>query len=195
MTQCERLSERMPDVALGRAAWTSEEQAHLDACADCRAEWTLVQATAHLGDSLPRARDPEALTAAVLGRVAGEQAAVRTRRRTWLVAGLAAAAVAIIAVRIPRSPSGVGVPVTTAAPVPAPVAAVPTPTVPSPTAPAVAARQSVALPELDDLPDAELESILGSLDQTSGVSPSLDGSGFDNLDDHELERVLGAWEG
>jgi len=170
MTQCERLSDRMPDVALGRTAWTVEEQAHLDACDDCGTEWALVQRAAHLGESLPRARDPAALTAAVLGRVAGERAAARTRRRTWLAAGLAAAAVAVIAVRIPRPPSA--------------------------TSPAVAAAgQAIALPELDDLPEAELESILGSLDESSGISPAFDGSGLDNLDDHELERVLGAWEG
>lgn len=171
MTQCERLSDRMPDVALGRAAWASGEQAHLDACDDCRTEWALVQATAHLGESLPRARDPEVVTAAVLARVAGERAAARTRRRAWMAAGLAAAAAVIIVVRIPR-------------------------TIPAPTAPAVAiAPQSVALPELYDLPDAELESILGSLDEPADASPALDEPGLDDLDEHELERALGEWEG
>ena len=175
----------MPNVALGRAAWTSDEQAHLDACDDCRTEWALVRTAAHLGESLPRGRDPEVLTAAVLGRVTRERSAARARRRIWLAAGLAAAAVAIIAVRIPRPPAGA-----------APVATVPTPAAPSATTPTIATtRQAVALPELDDLPDAELESILGSLDESSGVSPALDGSGFDNLDDHELERVLGAGGG
>jgi len=170
MTQCERLSDRMPEVALGRAAWASGEQAHLDACDDCRAEWALVRGAAHLGEALPPG-DPEALTAAVLGKVAGERAAARTRRRAWMAAGLAAAAAVIIVVRIPR-------------------------TVPVPTAPAVAiAPQSVALPELYDLPDAELESILGSLDEPPGASPALDGSDLDDLDEHELERVLETWEG
>jgi hypothetical protein len=171
MTQCERLSDRMPDVALGRTAWTPEEQAHLEACDDCRAEWALVQGAAHLGDSLRGVRDPAVLTAAVLARVAEERVTVRTRRRAWLVAGLAAAAAVIILVRIPR-------------------------TIPTPMGPAVAsAPQTVALPELDDLPDAELEAILGSLDEPSGAPPSLDDSGLDDLDEHELERVLGTWEG
>ena len=182
MTECGRLSDRLPDVALGRAGWTAAEQAHLDTCDDCRAEWELVRGAAHLGEGLPRAHDPEALTAAVLGRVAGERTAARTRRRTWLAAGLAAAAVAIIVVRTTRAPIGVAVPV---------------PAEPAVTAPSVVATapQAVALPELDDLPDAELESILGSLDGPSGASPAADDPGFDDLEEHELEGVLQAWEG
>ena len=50
MSYCERLSDRMPDVALLRAAWSAEEAAHLASCADCRAEWDLVLAA--LGSSL-----------------------------------------------------------------------------------------------------------------------------------------------
>ena len=183
MTECERLSDRMPEVALGRAAWTAEEETHLDSCDECRAEWALVQGAGHLGESLPPG-DPEVLAAAVLGRLAEERAAARTRRRAWLAAGLAAAAVAIIAVRIPRPPTEVAVPVPAV------------PAAPAATVPGVAtAGQAVALPELDDLPDAELESILGSLDESPGTSPALDDPGFDDLDEHELERVLGAWEG
>ncbi len=193
MTRCERISDRMPSVALGRSDWSADDRSHLDDCADCRAEWELVVATARLGASLRPLPGPEIMTAKVLGRLAGERAAGRTRRRTWLAVGLAAAAVAIIVVRIPRTPSVTPGP---GQPGPPPVAT--RPTVPAPTAappPVATARQVVPLPELDDLPDAELESILGSLDESSGMSPSLDGADFDHLDDHELERVLGAWEG
>ena len=35
MTTCERMSDRMPSVAAGHAAWTPEEREHLDACVDC----------------------------------------------------------------------------------------------------------------------------------------------------------------
>ncbi len=168
MTQCERLSNRMPDVALGRAAWAAEEQTHLDACDDCRAEWALVRGATRLGESLS-ARDPEALTAALLGKVARARGATRTRRRAWLAAGLAAAAVAIIAVRIPR-------------------------TAPTPTGIAITSA-TVALPELDGLPDTELELILGSLDEPSGASPALEEPGLDDFDEHELDLVLEAWEG
>ena len=58
MTACERLSDRMPDVARGRARWTAEEAAHLAACADCLAEWDLVATTIRLGAKAP-GTDPE----------------------------------------------------------------------------------------------------------------------------------------
>jgi anti-sigma factor RsiW len=197
MTLCEALSDRMPDVVLGRSAWTAEEQAHLDGCPDCQAEWQLVRATARLGTSLPPLRSPEIMTATVLGRIVGERSAVRARRRMWVAAGLAAAAAIMIAVRISRSPSTTPLPVV---PTPAPVAAgpvVPTPTTPRPAPTPVVAttEQTVSLPELDGLPDGELQAILGSLDEPTTLAPALDGSGLDNLDDHELEDALGAWEG
>jgi anti-sigma factor RsiW len=191
MTQCERLSDRIPDVALGRSVWTVEEQAHLENCADCRAEWDLVGAAGRLGTTLPPLSSPEVMTAALAGRLAGERAAVKARRRSWLAVGLAAAAVTIIAVRIPRPP---------AAP-PAPTAPVDSTRIwtrvigpASLGSPSVASTPAIQLPELDGLPDAELESILGSLDESSAV-PSLDGTGFDQPDDHQLEQALEAWEG
>jgi hypothetical protein len=53
MNECTRLSDRIPDVALGRASWTPDEAAHLRGCADCRAELALVQATVALGRKAP----------------------------------------------------------------------------------------------------------------------------------------------
>jgi hypothetical protein len=196
MTQCERLSDRIPDVALGRSVWTAEEQAHLESCADCRAEWDLVVAAGRLGAGLPPLSNPEVMTAVLAGRLAGERAAVK-RRRSWLAVGLAAAAVTIIAVRIPRSPSGL--PGSTLPAPTSPVAAVqsgpaqmPNPAAPGPAS--VASTPAIQLPELDGLPDAELESILGSLDESFAV-PALDGTGLDQPDDHQLEQALEAWEG
>ena len=55
MTVCTYLSDRMPDVALGRARWTVEDERHLAACADCDAEWAIV--------SVARGRVPGATTA------------------------------------------------------------------------------------------------------------------------------------
>jgi hypothetical protein len=181
MTECERLSDRIPDVALGRSSWSVEEQAHLAACADCRAEWDLVVAAGRLGTALPPLSSPEVMAAALSGRLAGSRAAARTRRRSWLAVGLAAAAVTIIAVRIPRSPDGT------------PTPSAPPPTTPS-TSSSVASVPAIQLPELDGLPDAELESILGSLDESSSV-PALDTTGLDQPDDHQLEQALEAWEG
>jgi hypothetical protein len=181
MTQCERLSDRIPDVALGRSVWTAEERGHLESCADCRAEWDLVVAAGRLGSALPPLSSPEVMTATLTGRLAGERTAMRARRRSWLAVGLAAAAVAIIAVRIPRPPAG--------------PSRIPT-EVPTPVRPgtSVASTPGIQLPELDGLPDAELESILGSIDESS-AAPSLDGPGFDQSDDHQLEQALEAWEG
>ncbi|HEY8259565.1 MAG TPA: hypothetical protein VIG08_18060 [Gemmatimonadales bacterium] len=171
MTECERLSDRTPDIALGRSTWSAEEQAHLDACLDCRAEYDLVVMTNRLGAGVPRLSSPDIMTAALLGRLAAERA-TRARRRKWVAVGLAAAAVAILAVWMPRSPSGVA-----------------TPTLPGPETPV-----AVLLPELEGLPDDELNSILGSLDESSASSP-FDSTGLDQADDHELEQVLEAWEG
>jgi hypothetical protein len=181
MIQCDVISDRMPDVALGRTSWSTEERAHIDTCSDCQAEWRLVQSASRLGASLPPLLTPEVMAAGVLGRLAGERTAVRARRRAWLAAGVAAAAV-IIAVRLSRSPSRTPLPVV---PAPAPVAVAPVNTM----------DQTVSLPELDGLPDGELQAILGSLDESTTAPSELDGSGLDNLDDHELEDVLGAWEG
>ena len=182
MIQCDVISDRMPDVALGRSSWSGDERAHLDTCSDCQAEWRIVQSTSRLGASLPSLRTPEVVAAGVLGRLAGERTAARARRRAWLAAGVAAAAAIIIAVRLSRSPLTTPLPVVSA---PAPVAV----------APANTLDQTVSLPELDGLPDGELQAILGSLDESTTAPSELDGSGFDNLDDHELEDVLGAWEG
>jgi hypothetical protein len=185
MTHCERLSDRMPDVAHGRSGWSPEEENHLTTCADCRSEWELVRTASHLGDSLPPLRSPETVAATLLGRLAVERARLRARQRNWLVAGLAAAAVTIIAVRIPR-PEGVVPLVSAPAPAPAPVPV---------SGPQGAARQLVPLPELDDLPSAELEAILGSLDEPGAASAASEGAALEDFDDHELEQVLGAWEG
>lgn len=102
MIQCDGLSDRMPEVALGRSTWRADEQAHLDACPDCQAEWRLVQTTSRLGASLPPLRSPEVMTAGILGRLSGERAVARSRRWTWMAAGLAAAAAIVLAVRIPE---------------------------------------------------------------------------------------------
>ena len=40
MSDCQRLSDRMPEVVMERASWTAEEAAHLADCDDCRAEYT-----------------------------------------------------------------------------------------------------------------------------------------------------------
>ena len=49
MTTCTHLSDRMPEVAPGRARWSAEDERHLAACEDCRAEWAIVSAASRVG--------------------------------------------------------------------------------------------------------------------------------------------------
>ena len=86
MSDCERLSDRMPDVALQRAAWSAEEAAHLASCADCRAEWDLVLAARRLEASAPSV-DPATIAAAVQHRLASERMADRRSRWGWALGG------------------------------------------------------------------------------------------------------------
>ena len=165
MTACERLSDRMPDVARGRARWSAEEAAHLAACADCLVEWDLVVTTIRLGAKAPRA-DPEATAAAVLRRVS-EARRSRGRRRYW---GLGIAAAAVLA----------GVIWTGARP--------------ERGAPPVAPVE-VALPETEPVETAELDSLLETMDPSQLGTSALDEPSLDDLDTNELEQVLRTLEG
>ncbi|HKU59580.1 MAG TPA: hypothetical protein VJQ44_00090, partial [Gemmatimonadales bacterium] len=93
----------MPEVVHGRSRWTPDEAAHLAACADCRDELALVQATVALGRRAPRIADSTALTAMIERRLTG----ARVRRfEVQRIAGLAAAAGLVLAVwaRWPERP-------------------------------------------------------------------------------------------
>ncbi len=171
MTLCGQLSERMPQVAAGRREWTADEAAHLAGCTECRAEWELVTLAQGLGENVVADLDAHHVTERVLGRLRVE-AVNRRRRLAWVLSGLAAAAVVILAVStgprlgLRRHPAS--------------------------TAGAVA----VSLPELDSLQSGELEALLETMDQlapTTGGAPEAQGLG--DLDTTELERVLSSLEG
>jgi len=171
MSECTRLSDRIPEVALGRAHWTPDQAAHLRGCPACRAELALVQATIGLGRRAPRLSDPEALVSAV------ERRLVQGRgRRAWIgrMGGLAAAAVLLLAVwtRWPAEPSR------TAA-----------------TTPRSAGAALVPLPELELLEPAELDSLLERMEAPLAGSSTLDAPSLGDLEDTELEQVLATWEG
>src|SRR6218665_3118122 len=99
MTMCEAMTDRMPDVAHGRGAWSAAEREHLATCAACRVEWEIVSGAAAMGEGL--LPDPARLTAGVLERISNDRAV--QRGTAWqspaaqLVA-LAAAAVILLAV-------------------------------------------------------------------------------------------------
>jgi hypothetical protein len=61
----------------------------------------------------------------------------------------------------------------------------------TPAAPAV----DIALPELEPLETAELDSLLDLVDSTPGTWSALGEPTLGDLDADELEQVLGTWEG
>ena len=195
MITCTALSDRMPDVALGRSRWTEDEARHLAACADCRAEWALVTSAAHLGDSLPALPDPEVTSARVLARLAVERTRARVRSRLWIVAGLAAAAVVALAVWTGRDGRVPG-----PTPAPPPVASRPAPVAQPRDTPAVvvlppaAAAVELPLPELDSLPAEALDSLLKVLDEPLARGDAGDAT-LGDAGDQELEQMLAGLEG
>jgi hypothetical protein len=170
MSDCERLSDRMPEVALHRAAWTAEEAAHLASCAECRAEWELVRAAQRLEAGAPTV-DPAAIAAVVQRRLATQRVAGRRGRWAW-AAGAAVAAAAAIAVA--RGPE------------PRPRAA---------QAVAVEAEPLLQLPELEGLETAQLDTLLRTLEGPLPGSPAADTTLLDAEAEAELEQLLATWEG
>jgi anti-sigma factor RsiW len=182
MTICEGLSDRMPAIAAGRGDWTAEERAHLDACADCRAEWALVEAVQGIGGSVAPRIEPAAMSTAVLARVREAEHADRRRATTrWaLTWGSLAAAAALTLVVLFGGPDPAGPEVATV------------PTVESATDVAF----QVPLPELDGAEPEELQAVLDGLEVPLGESSTLDdGLPGDDVTQQDMERVLRAWEG
>jgi len=168
MTDCEAIQERMPRVARGLDAWSPAEAQHLVGCAECAAEWRLVQAGASLHATT--AIDMNLITDRVTARLRTEPvAAAPIRRLPWrggLIGVLAAAASVALVIWAPRHPSG----------------ALP--------GRADTTLEIAVLPELQSLNDGELETVLRSLgptaaDATPGVLPHLE-----DLTDSELEQLL-----
>lgn len=173
MTDCERLSDRMPEVAMARAAWSSEEAAHLASCTECRGEWDLVLAARRLEARAPTV-DGDAIAAAVQRRLTAERTGRRRTRRLWTAAGSAAAAAAAIAIAV-----GTG-------------------RAPEPEAgPEVVAQGEalVPLPELEGLETAQLDTLLQALEGPLAGSSTLESSTMSDDVDAELERILDTGEG
>jgi hypothetical protein len=217
MSICTELSDRMPDVALGRSAWTETEQRHLAECADCRAEWALVSGASRLGATLP-ATDPAIVSTVLLARLAGERERTRARIGLWSAAGLAAAAAVIVALWtgavdvLGRNGAGAGatprMAATPVTPTPPPQGLGATdsgptaPTAPQPGAsPALAAaptsvqRAELSVPELDDLPAEALDSLLQVLDEPAARADAYELPGLEDSGDLELEQALIGLEG
>ena len=173
MNHCVRLSDRMPDVALGGDAWSSGESAHLADCPDCRTEWRLVRAAHELDESAPTVSDPEAMSTLVQRRLAADRSYRLQARRAWRFAAAAGAAAAILI----ALGTGLGTG--------------------RDEAPRTVARAGtlVPLPELEGLGTAQLDTLLQSLDRPLDDSSTLDASTLGEHEDGELEQVFATWEG
>ncbi len=170
MNECNRLSDRMPVVALGRAEWSPDEANHLRSCLFCQAEWELVRLTSRLGEGKLPALDAGATSRVVLRRL--EQSRVgRLQRRAWSFVAMAAAATLVALIWTER---------------PVPRAGAPAPLV---------ARLQIPLPELDSLQPAELDSVLHTMDEPLVDGSTLDAPSLGDLDAPELQSVLDYWEG
>lgn len=171
MTDCERLSERMPQVAHEGGGWSAEESAHLARCPECSAEWELVCTARGLGTRAP-AVDADAVATALLGRLTAERSRARRSRWVWVAgSAAAAAAIAFAATGVRESPE-----------TPAPQVA-------------IEAEPLVPLPELEGLETAQLDTLLQALDGSfAGAAPS-DSSALGDDVDAELEWILATWEG
>jgi hypothetical protein len=176
MSECVRLSDRIPDVALGRSSWTAEEETHLRDCADCRAEWALVRAAAALGARAPAVSPPVAMADAIERRLARDRVNRRQRRRAWSLAGLAAAAAVALAVWTGAPGRRTG-------------------NAGGESAAPAATQALVPLPELEALEPAELDSLLRTMEAPLAGSSTLDAPTLGELEDSELEQVLASWEG
>jgi hypothetical protein len=159
MTTCDHISDRMPDVANGRAQWSADDERHLAGCEACRLEWDVVRGAARLGTGSGLRLDETVIADAVLRRLrtAGpvEPHAV-SRRGTRVFAG-AAGAVAVAAglvllvwgnVRPTRTPvSAAGRESTVVA------------------APVEVGQLGLSVPELEDVPAEALDTVLQALER------------------------------
>lgn len=165
MTECTQLSDRMPAVAQGRAAWTADEVTHLGACLDCSAEWRLMGRAMRLGEAAAGTLQAGPLATRVLARLHQPE-----RRRSGMRGLLRWAPVALAA--------GVALSVVTAR---APDAGLDRP---------VAAGE--VLPEFLDLSESQLEALLEDVPAGDGT---VDIRGFNDLTDEDVSSLLSNLEG
>ena len=171
MPECTVLSDRMPDLAAGRDAWSPADQRHLAGCAECAAEWALVRAAGGLGDGLGYAPDAGALSSVVTRRLAGARRDRSVRqRRTWVAAAFAVAAAIMLLVWDGRPHAARGPAVS----------------------PAPAVQSAALVPELDSLDAGELRDVLDAFDAPLSERVIIGPPGIGDLSDQELERVLRA---
>jgi len=198
MTDCSQLCDRMPLVALGRDRWTAEEEAHLQRCGDCQVEWKLLTQAAALGRDRPIAVDAGRVAAEAARRAREQRQADRLWRRSWAFTGLAAAAALMVVLWGSQKQTAPLVAVTPmrepTAPTPAPGPPGPSPVATAPTA-GGSGKLELSLPELDQLQEGELDSLLDQADAPLTASSTRDGPSLGDPSDVELDHVLSTLEG
>lgn len=167
---CQVLSDRMPLVALGQATWSDEQRRHLAQCADCSAEWRVVEQASRAVSTSPPGLDPELIGARVLHRLSTEPVPSQRSPRWWLAgAGIAAAAALALVVLKPGGPGVATAPLQSALELP--------------------------MAELDSLDNDQLRLVLESIDEPLETPTMNEAPSMLDLDDQQLERVLGTLEG
>ena len=171
MMECERLSDRMPEVARGTASWSREDADHLARCASCQDEWELVRAAVTHGLALGMRVDAGRLAEGVERRLERLPEARPASRSGWWAAWPVALAAGILLLLWvgprPRSPDQAAPEVTVA-----------------------------VLHELDDLSDSELEAMLDAVEDPAAPEyRSLDTpESLGDLSEAELQLLLNSME-
>lgn len=172
MTNCNLLSERIPEALSGAASLSAEEQAHLAGCRACRDEWRVTSYARSLGKSVEAKIDPNRIAAAVLADLTAEPAARKSAQVPRIAAFLAAAAVLLFMVFDGTNPGSI-------------------------TSPPVLESASV-LHELDYFEPQELEDFLQLVagDAATPEFRPIDATdGLGDLTVEELETILAGLEG
>lgn len=172
MNPCHHLSDRMPEVARQASRWTADEAEHLLACEDCGAEWRLVGSAVAMGRGAASRVNVDQVAERVIARLR-ESPVVAAPGRPWVrraMLPVAAAAALVGAVWF-------GWPASSVQDEPAALFAV--------------------LPELDDLDETELESMVEVLTGTEAdpLRPLDTAESLGDLSDSELESLLRLMEG
>ena len=172
MNPCHHLSDRMPEVAGQASRWTADEAEHLLACQDCGAEWRLVGAAVTMGHGAAVRVNVDQVAERVLARLR-QSPVVAASGRPWVRRAMLPAAAAAVLV----SAVWFGWPASAVQEEPTALVAV--------------------LPELDDLDETELASLVGVFTGTE-ADPlrTLDAAeSLGDLSDSELESLLRLMEG
>lgn len=182
MNNCDEWLDRMPGLAAGSRDLTPEFSAHLEGCAECRANWQVIQAGARVGARAAATIDPERMARTVVARLADARAADQ-RRRYWTWGTLLAAAAALTLVVYTGKHD-----LTSHQAAQGQVQPVETQT-------ASTTEFAVPVSGLEDLDDGQLQTLYDQLDGALSAQGSVGAPHLEELSPDEMEQVLNSLEG